>query len=528
MTFSPWRPVLAGIGLIALLAGDMAPPAHAAENRVQASNLLLYQVGRDPNTPENDVTRFFDHVQLDYLAGEFRYGLRADLYRTSEAGQVYENITQKYLEWSNRNLDVRVGNAYATIGRGLLFRAFELPGIVREVNTITDSKYADSRDLEGAVVKGRYGRFRIQALTGRPMAYPDNPPGLGFLIRRDGTVSGGHIGVDVGRGVSVGSGYMRADGFVFAGDADRQEYGSFDLALDGSRLAPALSAAGWDVRLYAEYAGRHWTPITDPFSTVDGNPHALYTSAALAYDRWSLTYETKDYRDFSLAFNDPPNLVPELTPSLVNRRSHFLIADDERGHLIGLQGAAWRDWTIHYERADARTGEDPNRLRYRLNYLELAGPPLADTRGSIFLAEGRDDLEALAGHKTIGFSLEQSLPQGFAATGDVEYQQVERPYNEGEPDEVLVSMTVSHAGTGSVSLVWEQSNDPQLTDDPLTLDIETASRRWLGVIVQGSLNDNHEMGIFVGKRRGGTACTSGTCYLVPDFEGVEVRLTSRF
>jgi hypothetical protein len=34
--------------------------------------------------------------------------------------------------------------------------------------------------------------------------------------------------------------------------------------------------------------------------------------------------------------------------------------------------------------------------------------------------------------------------------------------------------------------------------------------------------------MFAGKRRGGTACTSGTCYYVPDFEGLELRVLSRF
>lgn len=524
-----WRPLLLGAGLILTAAASgMRDSARAADGRVQASNLLLHQVGRDPGTQEAEGTRFFDHVQLDYLSGVFRYGLRAQVYRTSEAGQVYEEITQKYVEWRSPDLKVRVGNAYATLGRGLLFRAFELPGVVREVNTITDSKYMDSRDLEGAVVEGRYGRVRFQALSGRPLAYADNPAGLDFLPRRDGTVSGGHFDVDVGRGFRFGSGYIRSDGFVFVGRTDRREHGSFDVALDATRLWPGLYDAGWDARLYAEYAGERWTPGLDPFSTADRNPHALYAAAEVAYDRWSLTWERKDYRDFQLPFNDPPNLVPELAPSLVNRRSHFLIANDEQGHLIGLQGAIAGDWLVHYERADARSGEDPNRMRYRLNYFEIASPPLADTRGSFFVAEGRDDLETLAGHETVGLSLERTLPRGFSAGAAVEYQRIERPDDDGRANDTLLTATLSRAGLGSVSLLWEQSNDPQMTDDPFTQEIEVSSRRWLGVVVQGTLDRNHEVTFFAGKRRGGTACTSGTCYLVPDFSGVETRLVSRF
>lgn len=88
--------------------------------------------------------------------------------------------------------------------------------------------------------------------------------------------------------------------------------------------------------------------------------------------------------------------------------------------------------------------------------------------------------------------------------------------------------TVPRAGCGSLTLVVELSDDPDQTDDPATLEIETERRTWLGITGTATLTDRHELIVFAGKRRGGTACTSGTCYLVPDFEGVEMRLASRF
>jgi hypothetical protein len=38
----------------------------------------------------------------------------------------------------------------------------------------------------------------------------------------------------------------------------------------------------------------------------------------------------------------------------------------------------------------------------------------------------------------------------------------------------------------------------------------------------------HEIIGFWGRRRGGIACTAGTCYLVPAFEGVSLQVVSRF
>ncbi len=500
----------------------------AAEGRIQASNLMLYQVGHDPGNQEADGTRLFDRLQLDYLSGDFRYGLRAQTYRTSESGLVHEAFYHKYAEWRGRDIRVRIGSSFATIGRGLLFRAFELPGVVREVNTITDSKYMDSRDLDGVVVDGRSGRLEFLLISGRPLAYADNPPGLDFLARRDGTVSGGRIGFDLGRGFSLGHGYIRSDGFIGEGRIDTEEFSSVDVTFDGASLFPAMLEAGWDARLYTEYAGLSWTPVSDAPSTAADDPHALYTSVEVSRNRWTVTWETKHYRDFQLPFNDAPNLVPELAPSLVNRRSHFLFADDEKGRLLGLQGAFAGDWTVHVERADADNSDEMNPLEYRLSYVEISSPALANTRLTIFAAEGKDDVESLSQHRTLGITLEQSVTDLDAVSVNLEVQTVERPGSDIIHHDILATISVSRAGLGSLSLVLEKSDDPELTDDPFTLEIETERRTWLGAIAQASLNQYHELFVFAGKRRGGTACTSGTCYLVPDFSGVEARVVSRF
>lgn len=526
MTASATRAALAA-ALLALLLGSA--PAALAEGRIQASNILMHQTGRDPLAQAEDGTRLFDRAVVDYLDGGFRFGLRAESYQTSAMGSVRDEITMKYAEWRRRGLSVRLGNSYATIGRGLLLRAYELPGVIREVNTITDTKYMDSRDLEGAVVSGSFGRFDVLAVSGRPLAYDDNPPGLEDwgLVRREGTVSGGRVGADLGRGVTVGHGYVRADGFHLEGRGGREEYASVDVALEGSRLLPHLADAGWDARAYVEYAARSWSPLSDAPSTNAADPHALYTALELGRGRWGLSWETKHYRDFDLPFNDAPNLVPELSPSLVNRRSHFLIADDERGHQVSLSGAVAGDWLVNAVRAASRIGDD-DPLRYRLTYLEASSPPFDPLRVTVFMAEGRDDLEFLERHRTAGVGLERDLDDLHALHVSLEAQTVERPDATETHHDALASVGVSRAGVGSVTLTLELSDDPEQTDDPFTLEVETERRRWLGLTAVALLDRHHELTVFAGKRRGGTACTSGTCYLVPDFSGVEVRLASRF
>lgn len=523
-------PGAAAVAVALLLTAAAA--AGADEGRIQAANQLIYQLGRDPANQQDEQTKLFDQVRLEYLSGEFRFGLRAESYRTSAAGDVHELFTHKYAAWRDRDVSLRVGNSYATIGRGLLFRAYELPGVVRETTNFIDSKYMDTRDLDGVVVEGRRGRVEILALSGRPIAFPDNPPGQQefFLLRRAGTVSGGRVGLDLGRGVELGHGYLRSDGFEEFGRDGREEFASLDVGIRAGRLLPALARAGWEARLYAEYAGRHWSPFADAPTTSASAPHALYTALELGRGRWGLSWETKHYRDFLLPFNDTPNLVPEVTPALVNRRSHFLYADDERGHQVALQGAVGDGWSVQLVRAGARSGLDADPFRYRLTYLELASPPLSDTRVTVFVSEGRDDIEGLDRHRSLGAAVERSLDGPDAVQAAVEVQDIRRdPAAAVLHHDVLLSAGFSRAGVGGLSVVLELSDDPLLTDDPFTFPaIETERRSWLGVVGQATLNRFHELTVFAGERRGGTACTSGTCYLVPDFTGVEVRLASRF
>ena len=46
--------------------------------------------------------------------------------------------------------------------------------------------------------------------------------------------------------------------------------------------------------------------------------------------------------------------------------------------------------------------------------------------------------------------------------------------------------------------------------------------------VSGEIGPHFEATLFYGKRRGGLACTAGTCYKVEPFKGTELRLTARF
>jgi len=49
---------------------------------------------------------------------------------------------------------------------------------------------------------------------------------------------------------------------------------------------------------------------------------------------------------------------------------------------------------------------------------------------------------------------------------------------------------------------------------------------WAGGNISYQYNQKHNIILFYGKRRGGSACTGGVCFEVPPFEGLEIKINS--
>lgn len=532
---SSWLPLLTVCVVVSLLTGDTHagwPGSAEEDGQVRASNLLLYQVGRDPELEPDTLTEIFNQFNLEYARGAWRVGLRTESFRTSPddgfTPASYDEITQKYVDWRGDGLHLRVGNGYATFGRGLLFRAFELPGVIQDA-AFPNAKYVDSRDLEGFVIDVDRGPLRATVVAGEPVRFPEAPHGHedDFPPRRGGSVSGTHVALRLHRGFELGGGYLRTQQI---NDLGLEELGGVDATLRLHALIPELRERDAEISVYAEYAGRSWRPFDDGFETADGTPHALYTATEISMGRWGLSYETKDYEDFLLGINDPPNLVPEMSQHLLNRMSHFLLQEDETGHQFSVMGALPGDWTLQLESARAEN-ELVDTREYALDFLGLESPAHAATRGEIFAATGRDEVATIYDHWTVGGSLDRDLDDALALLVSFEYQKATRRVfdTDSEFENMYIGLAVSRSGTGTAGVMAEFSNDPDEKDDPQTIDVvETEPRRWLGAFASVLIGHDHEVSLFAGRRRGGTACISGTCYLVPDFNGVEMRVSSRF
>ncbi len=497
-----------------------------AEAQVSFANLLEVQSGNLPfRTPENRYS-LYDQLHVDARFGHVRFGLRFEGDGNSEDRRTYRALTQRYADWTDSRLRVRVGNFHTIVGRGLVHRSFELPGVVLDKDGAR-SKYGFSRDLDGALVEAGRGPVEVRTFAGRPNG-GELSPGISGVDRYRGFLGGGQIALRLPGAGLIGAGYVRST----SDGEQQQELGTGFAGLDPLALLHVRGAA---LPLYAEYAqldrslGDWWR-----FGTAGDVPHALYASGSLSVGPVGVTAEWKDYAGFRLGTNDPPSLVREHAWALLNRNTHVLDAGGtspptgERG--FQLEGAIRLPrtavLTLNLTRSDLRRFT-PGRFEERFVQLEVTevhGVPLAL---AAFFDRGEDTDLQVEGREVFGGSAQLTMREAYSGTVEYERQSATRAFDGSFRDD-LVSFSAARAGWGSLALVLERSTDPAQEDPDEALTPGIQARRFLAGILNARLSEHHELTLFVGERRGGRACTAGTCYEVLPLKGAELRLTSRF
>ncbi len=505
-----------------LAAGAVLAPAARARAQVSAANILQAQNGNIPFTePENRIA-YYDRLDLDYRRDRLGLGLRFETYRNSETLYDYATVSRRFAEWNGPRLRARIGNFYTLLGRGLVHRSFELPGVILEQPGLRPL-YTPSRDVDGVLIEAERGPVRGRIFSGSP-SDGTVAPGLEDegLPRHAGTLSGGEVRLRGLPALEAGTAYAR----FTSGGRRQQELGSGFVDLDPLEL---LGLPAVRLPLYAEYAqagrtfGDWWS-----LDTGDRIPHALYAGGNLLWRSLALTAEWKDYRHFRFGTNDPPSLVREHAWLLLNRATHLLDAEDEQGFQLEAtwSGSDWAGVTANWSRSDGNLGR--RAVRFEERYLEFRVAPDYGARweATAVYDAGKDGFAFVRNRDMAGLSSTVRTGEAVAVSAEAERQHTRR--TDASFTDLHAALTVSWAGRGSVTLQWERTGDPaeEAPGDAGTPGVQ--ARDFLGAALGARLSPRHELAVFAGERRGGRACTAGTCYEVVSFKGVEARLTSRF
>ena len=192
-----------------------------------------------------------------------------------------------------------------------------------------------------------------------------------------------------------------------------------------------------------------------------------------------------------------------------------------------LTSAGGHSFTLNVTEAE---NEFANKFLYKEIYTEFQLLLNEKTTLKGFFDRSQEPIKLENDRYAFGMYLENEWPHRLGTIVNLEYQTFEREavQKTQKVKNYFTSFTVSHAPKFSASIVWERSTDPEETDDPATVDIETGTRNWIGYTLNYQYSNRHYVSLFFGNRRGGLACGSGICYRVLDFEGLELRINSVF
>ena len=507
--------------------------ADSREVRAQltADLLLLPQYGRRLYVPLDDPFRTYGRLDPAYRYRGFAVGGRFEFEhaRVPDAStnpvDSYGELTQRWAEFQGARLRVRAGQFHTILGHALLHRSYELPGVVYE-ELGTRTRYAASRDMDGALLEWRQAWVSARAFHGRFNDATRSPASEESGAGRDGSLlTGGQGELRLPWNSRLGAAGLREE----HDDGVRRTFASFSA---GSDLLARAASAGWSLPVAVEAAreGGHpsdWAPISSDGSVA----HALYGSAGLMWRQWSLSGEWKDYSRMRLGYNDPPPLVREQSWPLLNRNTHLLDAQSEQGHQFELNAPLlpWMKWILNWSRSDGA----PNArvFRFEERFAEVWMGP-SDGRWEVrgYADRGYDTQDFISDRHAAGVSIAARWRSGWAGELEAERQRVVRagvlattPY-----EDILATASVSRSGWGSAGISVTRTTDPLDLPFDLFGEPTAESAVFAGVTVAADLGTQHRAELFVGERRGGRACVSGTCYDVPSLDGAELRWTSRF
>lgn len=510
------------IALIIAPLFSVLPTSSFAQLRL--NTLSNFRIGELPNSNAAAATTYYSDALLEYRHQFIDFGLRVEGYVSPNMKSLiqprdnkFQKITQRFaqINWAWGN--ARIGNLYGLFGRGMIFRAFELPGFIYE-SSIAQKQHRVIRDVDGAKLAVNWRRFSITTLGGRivnPLIAPDDK------LRNFGNVNGGQFEANLGFGAAVGTAYLQ-----HKTETVESKLSTYFAKWSADALLDRMSLNDFTFDIYSEYATDKGYAKLAALTPKD--PHAFYFSATTTWKKTGASFEYKDYKDFNFEINDPPPVIRENQEKLLNRATHVLDAVSEKGAQLELfYSPTWfTRFTANFSRAiDERavTG----RPKFAENYLafEYTGDKISS---KFFVDSGKDELFSEIKRFTTGFLPDYSLMNDATIGLDIQWQYIRKVGNRGAFDyriyNTYAAFKFQNWRALSLSISMERSNDPDLTDDLQVNKKEYFFNTSIGWRPMPQVN----LLLFAGKRRGGTACDHGYCIELLEFNGMEFRVETQW
>ncbi len=463
--------------------------------QINITNLAEFQIGKLPDESASIFPSIYDRLEVDYRKKGFSLSSTIEQYHTTFDNRGYLDLSQFTLGYKKKKWDLKVGNFYETLGRGLLLRSFEFPGALLEDVGFRSRTYFH-RDLLGASVKYKTKKATFHVVHADVL---NNvlPPTFHREERRTDNITAVTSKVKYVKGQEAGIIFMRRDG------ADGNAQNFLSGLLNGSIIK------GLDY--YGEYA-------TD----MDDGAFALYSGLSGFKGSFSFSVEYRKYRDFSLGvgINEPPAGVKQQTYRVLNRSIHVSDPFNEEGYQIDLFYNFENGTVVNLNHSFSKNKFGTNFPIFRQYFLEVQSSFNENSDFKAFVDYSIDPFKREDRRYSFGFYSDLGLNEEIRLLPEVEYQSIDRNGSNYFNFNLLLGINVN--SKIFISVLGE------LTDDPFIIQEGKSTRIYLGNTIRYRPSYKHTFQLFFGSRRGGPQCTSGVCYEILDFKGAEIRWIGKF
>ncbi len=451
-------------------------------------------VDRIRNGRSSQIINQFDMV---LTSGDILAGLRFDTNLDFSPWRDDSSLEKRFLEINWKNFNLRAGDFYYSVGRGLVFsvlKTFEKEGL----------EYIIDTTIDGGKLTFSQKQFSAEFFGG-------------WLERGDSDVA------DKIYGGTVGWRYRNfADlkiNFLCSELERGSSYGNKNVYMQSVCLDIP------NIKDKAKFYGEFLLAQKKKFFLDERiNGHGIYLESGLFLENVNVLLEFKNYKNLDFEYNRPPLLESEELPLLANQ-----FARDARD-ITGISGRLDYSFpnisTLLFGKYSFFKDNLSTHSRDITHFFAGVEKTFKDTGWLNALAGYRkEETSSLVFYYTHGstlhyqFNISYPLSPRLSLEGDLKGKDFQGEYFDYYERRSYLS--IHYSPRWIVTLFFDQTNDPEI------LFFKDKKNWWAGQI-EIKFSHAGSVRIFCGSNKGGVKCSGGVCKFFPPFEGLRVDAIFRF